>query len=423
MTSRRKKQSRSNKPLAASENSNQPLAVSQGARPLLLGAMTALLVARPLFSSEAAATHGDGVSSVMLWIAMAAFWLIAAVGQPKNAPRPLGRWPGARFRFGWIDAAVVVLMICYGVATYWAVGHGSPRPAINVFWEWLALGLCFLLARQLIYTKREVRALAAVMVSLAVALSGYGLYQRAYEFPETRNVYNADPDAALRAADLCLPPGSPQRKLYEDRLANNEPMATFSLTNSLAGFLAPWLVVLAGIACGAMRNRKRLIGAALLFIPVSVCLFLTHSRSGCLAALFGLAIAWPIARGKISRFGWKIPSAIILAGVVFIAVAAFFGKLDYETAQKSLGYRLQYWRSSMSMIADHPWLGCGPGNFQHTYTQYKLPEASEEIADPHNFLLEIWATAGTPAMLAFLAVLGCFFWATLKGQGGGGGAP
>ena len=70
------------------------------------------------------------------------------------------------------------------------------------------------------------------------------------------------------------------------------------------------------------------------------------------------------------------------------------------------------------MIADHPWLGCGPGNFQDTYTQYKLPEASEEIADPHNFLLEIWATAGTPAVLAFLAVLGCFF-VGIRGQGSG----
>ena len=39
-----------------------------------------------------------------------------------------------------------------------------------------------------------------------------------------------------------------------------------------------------------------------------------------------------------------------------------------------------------------------------------MPEASEEIADPHNFLLEVWATAGTPAMLAMLTMLACFFW-------------
>ena len=254
------------------------------------------------------------------------------------------------------------------------------------------------------------------MIAAAVAVSSYGLYQRAYEFPETRNVYNADPDAALRAADLWMPPDSPQRKLYEDRLANNEPTATFALTNSLAGYLAPWLVVLAGIASCSLQNRKRMIGAALIFIPVAVCLFLTHSRSGCLAALFGLALAWPVARGKLSRFGWKIPSAIILAGAVLIAAAAAIGKLDYETAQKSFGYRLQYWQSSMSMIADHPWLGCGPGNFKEIYTQYKLPEASEVISDPHNFLVEIWATAGTPAVLAFVIVLGFFFRATAKGR-------
>lgn len=376
--------------------------------------MTALFVARPLFPSEAVATHGDGVTVVMLWIALAAFWLIAALVRPKNSPRPSGGGPGVRVRFGRLEASVMVFLLFIAAATYWAVGHGSPRPAINVFWEWMALGLCFLLARQLIETQREVRALAAVMIALAVAISSYGLYQRAYEFPETRRVYNADPDAALRAADLWIPPDSPQRKLYEDRLANDEPTATFALTNSLAGFLAPWLVVLAGIACCNLRNRKRLIGAVIIFVPMSVCLFLTHSRSGCLAALFGLALAWPVARGKISRFGWKIPSAIILTGVVLIVAAAAIGKLDYETAQKSLGYRLQYWRSSMSMIADYPWLGCGPGNFKYIYTQYKLPEASEVISDPHNFLVEIWATAGTPALLAFLAVLCIFGWKTCK---------
>ena len=78
-------------------------------------------------------------------------------------------------------------------------------------------------------------------------------------------------------------------------------------------------------------------------------------------------------------------------------------------AVKSFGFRVQYWQATAGLIADHPLLGCGPGNFQDAYTAYKLPEASEEVADPHNFLLEVWATAGTPAMLAMLAMLACFF--------------
>ena len=99
-------------------------------------------------------------------------------------------------------------------------------------------------------------------------------------------------------------------------------------------------------------------------------------------------------------------TAILLAGLA-IGVTGVGNDLAAR-ASKSFGYRLQYWQSSVRMIADHPLLGCGPGNFQNVYTRYKLPEASEEVADPHNFLLEIWATAGTPAMLAFLAVLACF---------------
>ena len=110
-------------------------------------------------------------------------------------------------------------------------------------------------------------------------------------------------------------------------------------------------------------------------------------------------------------------SAPAAVAAVLLAAAVAVGTLDRDRlaqASKSFGYRLQYWQSSLQMIADHPWLGCGPGNFQDAYTRYKLPEASEEIADPHNFLLEIWATAGTPAALAFLAVLGCFAWSTLE---------
>ncbi len=77
---------------------------------------------------------------------------------------------------------------------------------------------------------------------------------------------------------------------------------------------------------------------------------------------------------------------------------------------KSLLYRFQYWQATAAMIADHPWFGCGPGNFQHYYTQYKLPEASELIADPHNLFFEVAATAGVPALLAFVAVLLVAVW-------------
>jgi tetratricopeptide (TPR) repeat protein len=118
------------------------------------------------------------------------------------------------------------------------------------------------------------------------------------------------------------------------------------------------------------------------------------------------------------RVGWKLPAVAAALVALLVAAAIAVRGLDVEVwseAAKSFGYRVQYWQATMGVIGHRPWLGCGPGQFRDAYTAYKLPEASEEVADPHNFLLEVWATAGTPALLALLAVLACYA-AALRSQ-------
>ncbi|MEN6457581.1 MAG: O-antigen ligase family protein [Thermoguttaceae bacterium] len=374
------------------------LSLADRLRPWLLGAMTALFVARPLFPSESGANQGDGLPVVMLWIAAAIFWMLGAASRPKLL-----------IRFQGIDAAVLLLMLCFTTATWCATKHGSPRPAINVFWEWIGMGLSFFLARQLLATQREGRALVAVMIGLAAIVSAYAIYQWAYATPHDLAVYDANPDEALRRAGLWFPPDSPDRKLFRDRLVSNLPGGTFALSNSLAGLLAPWLVVLGGVACLSLRGGRRLLGIAFCVVPLGTGLLLTRSRSGCIAAGLGVLLTWLLARRWRLQSRWRGFAAAAVVLAVAIALGAVYHQ-RIEQALKSFGYRLQYWQSTLRMIEDRPWLGCGPGNFQDTYTRYKLPEASEEVADPHNFLLEIWAIAGTPAAMAFLGVLGCFAW-------------
>jgi hypothetical protein len=111
-------------------------------------------------------------------------------------------------------------------------------------------------------------------------------------------------------------------------------------------------------------------------------------------------------------FTWRILAA---AGVVFGLLAAALAagawdRLVLTETPKSLLYRFQYWEATATMIADHPWFGSGPGNFQHYYSAYKLPEASESIADPHNLFFEVAATAGLPALLVFVALLAVLAW-------------
>ena len=112
-------------PLAVSPRT-RPAAVvfhADRLRPWLLGGMMTLCVARPLYPSESAAFDGDGVTIVMLWLALAVFWLLGAVGRPQFS-----------VRFGWLDAAVLLLVGWHTVAALWATQHGSPRPALNMLW-------------------------------------------------------------------------------------------------------------------------------------------------------------------------------------------------------------------------------------------------------------------------------------------------
>src|SRR5262249_1649890 len=88
----------------------------------------------------------------------------------------------------------------------------------------------------------------------------------------------------------------------------------------------------------------------------------------------------------------------VIGGIIFVAWQR--GKIDelvFTQAAKSLEYRKQYWQATVQLIRDHAWTGTGPGNFRGHYLRYKLAESSEEIADPHNMVLEVIATSGVVA--------------------------
>ncbi|HEV3025804.1 MAG TPA: O-antigen ligase family protein, partial [Pirellulales bacterium] len=269
---------------------------------------------------------------------------------------------------------------------------------------------------------------AAVMIGLAVALSAIGLHQFVVSRPADRLRYQRDPEGVLRDAGILAPAGSPTRLLFENRLAASEPTATFSLANSLAGFLAPWLVVALGIAtcgiadCGLRiadwesSERWLICGALACSLPLAACLVLTKSRSAWLATALGLTLLALGSVFSLRRQGTqRLSTKAVLVGAVgatalagLVAAAYKMGALDrqvFTEAFKSLGYRWQYWQGAWAMVHDHFWLGCGLGNFQDEYTRYKLPEASEVVADPHNFVFEVWATAGTLGLIGLLLVI------------------
>ncbi|HEY2414287.1 MAG TPA: O-antigen ligase family protein [Pirellulaceae bacterium] len=374
-------------------------------RAIVLSGGVALLVIAAMVPSEAAVSGGT-------YAPLAAGWCLLLV--IYAASLCLDERP--EIRVGWTEFTGLALVGWHSLAAMVSLGHTNGRQTLNAHWLILGYGLTALLLRQTIRTTKEAKSLVAAMIWLATLLASLGLYQYFYSAPLRRTEYERDPEKFLEAEQIPTDKDSPLRQQFENRIRSVEPLATFGLTNSLAGVLAPWLIgVLAiGYACFRSGGQWRTVIAMLLIAAIlAACLLLTKSRTAYLATIAGVVLLALFGgrRSRSSWLNWQIPAGLAAATVVLGLAAVFFGGLDLQVlteAPKSVLYRIEYWRATAKIIAQYPVFGCGPGNFQEAYTAFKLPEASETPADPHNFLLEIWATAGTPAVLLLLALLVAF---------------
>jgi hypothetical protein len=419
--------------------------VRNGPRGGLLG-LAALIVAWPLVPSEAVAM-GGGVLLILWTLTLT---LIAAIVGWRRGERGMLCSP--------VDLLLGAFFLLFVVSGIQAIAGGHGRSILNVVWQWLAMGLLWLLVREWLRSAVVRRATIVVLLAMAAGLSSLGFYQVLVTMPRDRAAFERDPEGSLQAAGIVAPVGSPLRAQYEDRLRSREPLATFALTNSLAGFLVPWLLVatlfivapeMSATSGGTQSFTTRIrAGALILVVVIGACLLITKSRSGYVATLVGmsgiagwlLGAPWsgwfsvrqsrdvgarddashPQREAVISRGQLAIAlSVAAMLLVLLVGVMVRFGLLDIQVlteARKSLGYRGEYWIATWAMIQDHPWWGCGPGNFQDFYAAYKLPQASEMIADPHNFLLEIAALAGLPAAIVWLVTLATYSWQVLRGH-------
>ncbi|MCR9293863.1 MAG: O-antigen ligase family protein [bacterium] len=352
------------------------------------------------------------------------FWLLAACITAAAAVRQTGfRFSRSAWTFSLLSLAALILV------SLRATDGNNPRVVWNGCWQLIALGACWFSARYTLCGPSSRAMLVSLCLTGCLASSLYGLYQVQVELPASREQYLKDPDATLANAGVFAPPGSPQRIRFENRLLqSNEPYANFALANSLASVLsAALLIVAASLAHslyfhadpgGARPWHRPGYWALLAALAILVlCWFLTRSRTAYAAVfatlLIGTAVAWARSRFRAGQ------ARALMVGAAVVCLLSLVGgvwllqndALVFSEARKSLGYRLEYWQATLSMIADHWLTGVGLGNFQSYYPYYKLATASEEIADPHNWILDLTATLGLVLGLGIAALIG---WTTLS---------
>ncbi|TWU15184.1 O-Antigen ligase [Allorhodopirellula heiligendammensis] len=322
---------------------------------------------------------------------------------------------------------------------------GDLRAATNEGWWWIAAAGFLVVMRRLMARPDRIVAVFGLMLGLATLLAVHALHQHYVSLPETMREYLRDPDGALEMIGLYAPAGSAARMIYENRLRDGGPTATFALANSLAGPLAMMATLCGGcLVCllgwfqsdrwssttsmpqvaedGGQRagddavgvKHKKMVLVALLSGVLGlliIALMATGSRSGVLSVVFigtwyTMSAVWIRSRR---------PVRIVLTcmiGLGFAAVVAWWqsgadtwlGQFA-QGARATLHLRLLYWRTALEMVVDRPWFGTGPGNFQLVYQKYRDVQGHEMIAEPHNFIIETLACGGWTAAVLLTAGL------------------
>jgi O-antigen ligase len=151
-------------------------------------------------------------------------------------------------------------------------------------------------------------------------------------------------------------------------------------------------------------------------------LVLTASRTG-VVGIVVLAL-WGLFDRRLSRNA----RALLLAGPVFYALGwAYMAWWAEATAQPfggaarlaaeglAGGSRLLIWRDTLALIAAHPWLGVGAGEYNLAWSLTPSPQRSGEFFDhSHNLPLQLLAEYGVPLGGAVIVLLLVALWQAWK---------
>jgi O-antigen ligase len=159
-----------------------------------------------------------------------------------------------------------------------------------------------------------------------------------------------------------------------------------------------WRVVPARLASS---HSKDVIAKFLMLLLCLTALFMTKSRGATVISLLALILAFTIFFRRHLPRRTGIATAVAGAGAAALLLLQFLGggvNARFDAQGLADEGRLAVYRSTLRMIADHPWLGTGQGTFSYAFPAYRNADVSVwgvwDMA--HNSLLEIATDMGLP---------------------------
>jgi O-antigen ligase len=175
-----------------------------------------------------------------------------------------------------------------------------------------------------------------------------------------------------------------------------------------------WRVMLTEVLTA--RPARIVVTFAMLMLCL-LALFMTGSRAGVMLSLLALIIAFVMffRRDLPRRSG--LFTALAGAGVTAVLVLQVMGgavNSRFDAQGLADEGRLDTYRATLRLIADHPWFGTGQGTFALVFPAYRSSNVSVwgtwDMA--HNTLLQLAADMGIP-VAAIVVIAWCVIFAVL----------
>lgn len=384
-------------------------------------------------------------------LSAACLWLLSRTIGPTTRYR----WTG--LEWGGLLISVAAIASC--------VTAGNKRLAVNGAIDWLCNVVLAIVLVQLLRTQRLRRVLLSAILASACVQAVQCWDQSIWGHDQTWEHYQSIKEDFWKRQGVAL--DSTKVALFEHRMLAREAQGFLPHANVAASYLSLCGLAAMGLAVAALKKKGKARGgleghadatkrsdlgerserpegerslpgasspwmasppstsarrAGEPFVPfgasnwIPVCMafaatfilaaVVTTKSLGALLSVVAVMIVgvmcW-ILRVRIAAAPKRLV-VFLWSMVALLAIGTLAYGLTYDRLPGwSLTFRWQYWTASAKMFADHWLTGVGRENFGRHYLQYKSIQSPEEIANPHNLLVQAacdWGAFGAIGIIA-----------------------